>query len=124
MAQKFKGSTFSHGGPRPASRRSRRHCRVPAATQDACCHGSCRFCDGWPRRRLPQVTEKAGRGQWYPHELRHSAASLLSAAGVPLEQVADVLGHASTRVTSQTYRHATTPTVEAGAEPMDRLLAM
>jgi integrase len=73
------------------------------------------------RRGLRQVTEKAGLGRWHPHELRHSAASLLSAAGVPLEEVADVLGHASTRVTSQTYRHATTPTVEAGAEPMERL---
>ena len=59
--------------------------------------------------------------RWHPHELRHSAASLLSAAGVPLEEVADVLGHASTRVTSQTYRHATTPTVEAGADPMEGL---
>jgi integrase len=75
------------------------------------------------RRGLRQVTEEAGLGRWHPHELRHSTASLLSAAGVPLEQVADVLGHANTRVTSQTYRHATTPTVEAGAEPMDRLFA-
>ena len=74
------------------------------------------------RRALRTVTEKAGLGRWHPHELRHSAASLLSAAGVPLEEVADVLGHASTRVTSATYRHLTTPTVEAGAGPMEDLL--
>ncbi len=67
------------------------------------------------------MTERAGLGRWHPHELRHSAASLLSAAGVPLEEIADVLGHATTRVTSQTYRHRTTPTVEAAAVPMDRL---
>lgn len=73
------------------------------------------------RRALRTVTEKAGLGRWHPHELRHSAASLLSAAGVPLEEIADVLGHASTRVTSATYRHRTTPTVEAGAGPMERL---
>ena len=73
------------------------------------------------RRGLRQVTERAGLGRWHPHELRHSATSLLSAAGVPLEQVADVLGHTSTRVTSSTYRHPTTPTVEAAAAPMDRL---
>ncbi len=36
------------------------------------------------RRALGTVTEKAGLGRWHPHELRHSAASLLSAAGVPL----------------------------------------
>jgi hypothetical protein len=33
---------------------------------------------------------------------RHSAVSLLSAAGVPLEEVADLLGHVSTRVISST----------------------
>lgn len=74
------------------------------------------------RRALRTVTERAGLGRWHPHELRHSAASLLSAAGVPLEEVADVLGHASTRVTSATYRHRTTPTVEAGAGPMEQIL--
>lgn len=74
------------------------------------------------RRALGTVTERAGLGHWHPHELRHSAASLLSAAGVPLEEVADVLGHASTRVTSATYRHRTTPTVESAAGPMDQLL--
>ena len=63
------------------------------------------------RRGLRQVTESAGLGRWHPHELRHSAASLLSAAGLPLEEVADVLGHASTRVTSSVYRHRTTPTL-------------
>jgi integrase len=73
------------------------------------------------RRGLQQVTERAGLGRWHPHELRHSAASLLSAAGVPLEEVADVLGHSSTRVTSQTYRHRTTPTIEAAADAMDRI---
>ncbi len=75
------------------------------------------------RRSLRTVTEQAGLGRWHPHELRHSAASLLSAAGVPLEEVADVLGHASARVTSATYRHRTTPTVEAAAGPMEQMLS-
>jgi integrase len=73
------------------------------------------------RRGLRYVTERAGLGRWHPHELRHSAASLLSAAGVPLEEVADVLGHTSTRVTSSVYRHRTTPVVEAAVTTMDRL---
>lgn len=73
------------------------------------------------RRGLRQVTVQAGLGRWHPHELRHSAASLLSAAGVPLEDVADVLGHVNTRVTSSVYRHRTTVTVDAAAAPMDRL---
>lgn len=75
------------------------------------------------RRALRTVTEQAGLGQWHPHELRHSAASLLSAAGVPLEEVADVLGHTSTRVNSATCRHRTTPTVDAAAGPMEALFS-
>ena len=63
----------------------------------------------------------AGLGRWDPHELRHSAESLLSAAGVPLEEVADVLGHTSTRVTSSVHRHRTTRVVVAAVTTMDRL---
>jgi integrase len=43
----------------------------------------------------------------------------LSAAGVPLEQIADLLGHKSTRVTSQVYRHLLVPEVIAAVEPME-----
>jgi integrase len=53
--------------------------------------------------------------------LRHSTVSLLSAAGVPLEHIADVTGHDSTRTTGQVYRHLITPTVTAGVEPMERM---
>jgi integrase len=73
------------------------------------------------RRSLGQVTERAGLGRWHPHELRHSAASLLSAAGVPLEEIADVLGRVNTRVTANTYCYRTTATVDSAAAPMDRL---
>ena len=55
--------------------------------------------------------------------MRHWAASLMSAAGVPLEHVADVLGHDSTRMAALVYRHVLAPTVEAGAAPMQSLLA-
>ena len=40
-----------------------------------------------------------------PHELRHSTASLLSAQGVPHEQIADLLGHDSTQMLDRVYRH-------------------
>ena len=53
--------------------------------------------DHWAMQRdLDRVTAKAGIGHWQPRELRHSTVSLLSAAGVPLEQVADVTGHSTT----------------------------
>jgi integrase len=40
-----------------------------------------------------------------PHELRHTAASLLSAQGVPHQQIADLLGHDSTQMLDRVYRH-------------------
>lgn len=73
------------------------------------------------RRAFSKATRDAGLGHWHPHELRHSAASLLSAAGVPIEVVADILGHDSSRVTSAVYRHAVLPTVAAAVAPMEKM---
>jgi integrase len=73
------------------------------------------------RRSFSQMTERAGIGHWHPHELRHSAASLLSASGVPIEQIADLLGHSSIRMTSQVYRHRVVASVNAAVIPMDRM---
>jgi integrase len=75
------------------------------------------------RRHFGKLTVLAGLGHWHPHELRHSAVSLLSAAGVPLEAVADLVGHDSTRMTSGVYRHVLAPAVSAAVEPMERLFA-
>lgn len=65
------------------------------------------------RRDLEKLTVQAGLGRWHPHELRHSAASIMSASGVPLEEIADVLGHDGTRMAALAYRHAVTPAVTA-----------
>jgi integrase len=73
------------------------------------------------RREFAELTRKAGIGHWHPHELRHSAASLLSAAGVPIEQISDVLGHEGPRTTAAVYRHLVNPSVSAGKAPMDEL---
>jgi integrase len=75
------------------------------------------------RRAFAALTKRAGLGHWHPHELRHSTASLLSAAGVPLEHVADVLGHDGTRMTAQVYRHRVAPTVGAAVSPMESMFA-
>jgi hypothetical protein len=45
----------------------------------------------------------------------------MSAAGVPLEQIADTLGHDGTRMTALVYRHAITPTITA-PQIMDTIL--
>jgi integrase len=74
-------------------------------------------------KELARLTEALGLGHWHPHELRHSAVSLLSAAGVRLEDVADVMGHRSTRTTSAVYRHVVVPIINAGQRPAERLFA-
>ena len=74
-------------------------------------------------RRMVQLTATAaGLGHVSPYDLRHSACSLLCEAGVPLEHVADVLGHESTRMASQVYRHVVAPSITAAVAPMDRML--
>lgn len=74
------------------------------------------------RRQLRRLTESAGLGHLRPNELRHSAASILSHDGVPLEVIADLLGHTNTRMLEQTYRHALQPSIDAAVAPMDRAL--
>lgn len=48
------------------------------------------------RLGLPRVTT---------HDLRHSSASILLAAGVPLPVIANLLGHSTIRVTADLYAH-------------------
>lgn len=64
------------------------------------------------RRQLADICERAGLPMVKPNELRHSCASLLSDQGVPLELIADLLGHASTDMLDRTYRHRLRPTVD------------
>jgi integrase len=73
------------------------------------------------RHRFSRLTAKAGLGPRRLHELRHSAVSLLSAAGVRLEEVADVVGHASTRMTGDVYRHRVETSVAAAKAPMEAM---
>ena len=67
------------------------------------------------RREFEQVVTAAGIGDgWTPNDLRHTAASLMSDAGVPVERLADQLGHRDTRMASLHYRHRVRPTTDAG----------
>jgi integrase len=56
------------------------------------------------------------------HDLRHSAASLLIAAGVELVQVSQLLGHSELRVTADLYAHLQQQTAACAARIMDGLL--
>lgn len=75
------------------------------------------------RRTFRSIAKKAGlnAAEWTPRELRHSFVSLLSDSGVSLEDIADLCGHAGTRVTEAVYRHQLRPVLLDGAVAMDQI---
>jgi integrase len=77
------------------------------------------------RRAFRRVVKGAGLdpADWTPREPRHSFVSLLSDNGVSLEEIADLCGHAGTRVTEAVYRHQLRPVLLNGAVAMDRIFA-
>lgn len=73
------------------------------------------------RRLVSDVADRAGIGKVTPYDLRHSATSLLSQAGVRNEELADLLGHVDTRMVERHYRHRLDESVTVAAEPMQKL---
>ena len=57
------------------------------------------------------ITTAGIDGHWTPNLLRHTAASLMADAGLPIEHVADQLGHKDLRMLQQHYRHRIKPTI-------------
>jgi integrase len=77
------------------------------------------------RREFRKITEAAGLGvDWAPRDLRHTFVSLMSADGVPIEEIARLAGHNRTATTELVYRHELRPVIATGAEVMDRILSM
>ena len=69
------------------------------------------------------VCTAAGIGPgWTPRELRHTFVSLMSDSDVAVEEIARLVGHASSKVTETVYRHQLRPVMTTGAEKMDALL--
>jgi integrase len=74
------------------------------------------------RRQFKAICKAAGIGEdWTPRELRTSFVSLLSASGVPVEEIARLAGHSSSRTTEVIYRREIRPVLVKGAEVMDQL---
>jgi hypothetical protein len=57
---------------------------------------------------------RVGIGHW-----RHTAVSHMSNNGVPIQDIADTVGHKSTHVTETVYRHVIAPAIRGGASVMD-----
>ena len=74
------------------------------------------------RKMFKRVCTEAGIGDgWTPRELRTSFVSLMSHQGVSIEEIARLVGHASTRTTEIVYRRELRPVITTGAEIMDEL---
>ena len=72
-------------------------------------------------RRALGLVPGLDASEWTPRELRHSFVSVLSDAGVPVEQISQLVGHSGTTVTELVYRHQLRPVLQTGATVMDRL---
>jgi hypothetical protein len=74
------------------------------------------------RRDFRRVTAAAGLGsRWVPKEMRTSFVSMMSYQGVPVEEIARLAGHASSRTTEVIYRRELRPVITTGAEVMDQI---
>jgi integrase len=56
-----------------------------------------------------------------PRELRHTCVSVLSASGVGIEVISDVVGHVNSGVTRTVYRHQISGEVQVTAQVMDSI---
>jgi integrase len=73
--------------------------------------------------RFSRMTRRAGIGHWHAHEGRHTAVSIMSSNGVPIQDISDTVGHKSTHVTETVYRHVIAPKIRGGATVMDAVFA-
>ncbi|MDP2674252.1 MAG: site-specific integrase [Dehalococcoidia bacterium] len=77
---------------------------------------------GAVRRELQKLAAKAGFEGLRFHDLRHTAATLMLAAGVNPKVASERLGHATVAFTLDTYSHVLPNMQRQAAEAMDRLL--
>jgi integrase len=74
------------------------------------------------RKMFKRICTEAGVGDnWTPRELRTTFVSLMSHQGVSIEEIARLVGHATTRTTEIVYRRELRPVITTGAEIMDQL---
>ena len=128
---KTPGSRRSLILPRRTADALRAHQKRQAAEQhsagDAWHQTNLVFCfeDGRPYSRgglnwrFSKMTKRGGIGHWHAHEGRHTAVSIMSNNGVPIQDISDTVGHKSTHVTETVYRHVIVPAIRGGAAVMD-----
>lgn len=74
-------------------------------------------------RSFARLLERADLPPMRFHSLRHTAATLLMAEGVPVKVASELLGHADIATTLRIYSHVLPSMQEEAASAMDRLFA-
>jgi len=80
-------------------------------------------CRALVERHFRHVVKAAGVKPIKVHGTRHTAATLLLSAGVPVQVVAERLGHAQVTETLETYAHALPDMQRDAAAKLGALLA-
>ena len=74
------------------------------------------------RRSFRAITKASGVGEdWTPREMRHTFVSTSCDHDVPIETIAELVGHASTAVTEKVYPHQLRPVITTGATTMNAI---
>jgi integrase len=73
-------------------------------------------------RRFVALSRSAGLRRVRLHDLRHGAASLMLAAGVPMAIVSKMLRHSSIGITVDTYGHLSEETARTASDAIGALL--
>lgn len=74
-------------------------------------------------RRLRKILREAALPEMTYHELRHGAASLMAAQGVPPRICMEILGHSQISTTMEIYAHVAPELQREAAERMDAVFA-
>jgi integrase len=74
-------------------------------------------------KRADAAWSAAGLNRITLHEARHTFASLMAEAGVPIEDLSEFMGHTSINVTIKRYRHLYPGARRRAADALDALLA-
>lgn len=75
------------------------------------------------KRNQARIMKHAGVSELTTHDLRHTAATTMLLAGVPIKIVSEKLGHASVTITMDIYAHVLPDMQDQAADAMDAALA-
>jgi len=104
----------------PMNRRAYRYLKVLQAAS-TCPHviewGSHRVLS--IKKGFAKAAERAGIEGITPHTLRHTAASWMAEAGIPMFEIAKFMGHTDSRITERKYAHLSPGHLSKAAKALD-----